>query len=181
MLAGELTACRQLVWQTTADHAMEDATNDCSLEQNAADAIVNEVAREHLRQHWTDKRDDIIESLQDVGSDEWVQQEVDNKMAAYAERLELDHAEAAQLRDAYEAIWREHASELSARIADEDWDGLVDQARAIWEQEDASIAELLTSEQLDTYRAGEERSRVTILAIFATLGEVSWEDEALVP
>lgn len=175
--------CRRMGWAATlAPLAPGDVLGpgeSTPEDANVAREIVNDVAREHLRDHWNQKRDEILESLREVGTDAWVAEEVDKKASARAERFDLDSAATDGIREGYAAMWREHAEELSSSIESEDWEGVMAQASVIWAEEDAIHEAHLAPEQYEAFVGEEERTRVTILAIFATLADVPWDDEML--
>ena len=131
-----------------------------------------DLAERSIRDQVQANRELIVGSLRQVGTPDFVQQELPNTIERVKNALGLDDEKAAKLEPEYERLWRSHGDDLHAAFSREPFD---DEAasravRSFWQDEDKMISGRYGPSALDTYRSSQLQGRTAFLTIFASLG-----------
>jgi len=174
----ELRACREDGWSLVKalfKHEQRDDEESAALDSDfaAQNAELCDITAVEARKGWNSRRDSIVDSLSRVGTETWIDEHISDKLSAHERHYDLDAADREALEEGYVALWYQH-EEVQQLIADEDWVGLIDSARDYWRDEDQLVTDLLGAERAATHRAADLRGRTSIMAIFATLGDLPW-------
>ncbi len=188
-LERELNECRAASWELVAKVVADRAE---ATERDAAEAAgtaddpydlqqraLMQVALSHLRSHWKDNRASLLAVMQQVGTEAFVDDDIQKKVAAHRERFGLVPADAARLEDGYRALWADHGAEMQRLIQAEDWPELMDEVRSFWSDEDRLIGATLGQEQRQRYRADDAPGRTAIMAILATFDGQPWDESIM--
>ena len=186
-LREQLAACRESSWELVAKVVSDDSGRAAEATQPAADAsdprrahleqqrdALIEVALEHLAGHWQGNRKAIMQTMAHVGNAQWVEADIAKKVAAHAKRFDLNRHDEARLEREYGALWGEYGDNMQELIKGEDRDGLMDEVRAFWRDEDRMIGRTLGQDQRATFREADTKSRTTIMAILAIFSGAEW-------
>jgi len=191
-LRAQLAACRESSWSVVAKAIQKDAREqaktrvarqdgdkitaaDSSFEQQEAArcGIAMQFARLLLERD----RAAFVESLQNVGTEDWVDEEVRARLATVEELFSLDAEDSERLRLGYETLWNGYGRELRRMVEHEDWIGMVDASKTFWRDEDKLIADLLGPEARAEYRVAALETRSALIATLAAIAGLPWDDK----
>lgn len=182
----ELDECRASSWELLAKVVAERAEaaegEAPQAEDDAHDLqqrALMQVALSHLRNHWKDNRASLLAVMQQVGTEAFVAEDIDKKVAAHRERFGLNNADAARLEDGYRELWADHGEEMQRLIQAEDWEALMDEVRGFWSDEDHLVGHTLGQDQRQRYRAYDAPGRTAIMAILATFSGQPWDESIM--
>lgn len=141
-------------------------------------AALCEVAEDHLRRHWVAERDNIVATLEGVGTDDWAERWMDKKVDSLEDILGITGQQADLLTEAYTSLWAHHGPVLHGLLSAQpvDFAAVVKAVLDFIREEDKLIASLLGEAAGADYRNSELKSRTAILAIFATFANMPWDD-----
>jgi hypothetical protein len=190
-LRAELEKCRQASWKVVSEAIKLGAaakaereteikkdepaeTSDSSFEQQQRSLCA--IAEYHLRLQLHLQKANFVAGMQQVGSDEWLELDLEHKMAGLNERFSLSSSDVERLQTGYEALLSDHSPTLQKLVQDEDWAGMVEQSQSFWREEDKLIGDLLGHERRARYRADQLRTRSAIMAIVSTFAGMKWDE-----
>jgi hypothetical protein len=191
-LTTQLAACRESSWHVVARAIQKDAQGqakgrvakadgekitaaDSSFERQEAARC--DIALQFARLMLERDKATFAASLEGVGSEAWIADEVRSRVAALEEQFSLEGAELERLEQGYETLWTGYGRELSRLIEHEDWVGLVDASKLFWRDEDKLVADLLGPEARSQYRASALDTRSAVIATLASLAGLPWDDK----
>ncbi len=140
-----------------------------------------EIAKKHVRFHWKASQNAIVATLQDLGSKEWIDKWLDQKMPGLRNLLGLDRTDAGRVQQGYEALWDVHGPKLRGLITSDppDYKALAEAVHGFWKAEDQLVGDLLGKKALDSYRVSELSARSAISAIMATFAGLPFDKTSL--
>lgn len=190
-----LAACEQSNWEVVLRAIRQDAQSRRGPGQPGDDPqrqagpsefeqqrlALCEVAEEHVHAHWIRERDNVVATLTDVGTEQWTDKWLGDKMRSLQERFGLDATEAEQLESSYEKLWQGYGPRLHALVGKQppDYRELVNQVRGFWRDEDRMMAGVMGNGTRDAYREMELKSRTAIVAILAAYAGLPWDEESI--
>jgi len=190
-LEAELEKCRQASWKVVSEAIKQggsgktvppgappkpqpgDASGSSFARQQQA---LCDMAKAHTRAHWLREKENIMHMFKQVGTDEFTEQDIANKLAAHQHRYSLSDSDVTRLETSYQELMDAHAPNLQRHINDGDWSGLIDVAKDYWREEDKLVSDVLGHGRKDEHRGHELGSRTAILAIIATLAGKPWDE-----
>jgi hypothetical protein len=140
--------------------------------------MLSQVAREKLRDEWKRNEASILKGLRSTLPDPAKQhddaQREGHKLATEAG---LDPATADRFIAAYEAQRQQRMNALLQAITPDppDWSAAIEQARGLFADEDALMAQLGGDDAKKRLRTAQAEGRTVILAIGASLADAPWE------
>jgi hypothetical protein len=140
--------------------------------------MLSQVAREKLRDEWKRQEASILKglrsSLPDAAKQHDDAQREGHKLATEAG---LDAATADRFAAAYEAQRLQRMNALLQAITPDppDWSTAIEQARGLFADEDALMAQLGGDDAKKRLRTAQAEGRTVILAIGASLADAPWE------
>jgi hypothetical protein len=146
--------------------------------QSARDAICR-VARKAMRDEWLGKRDEIAVAIaKDIPDAEKTREDAERDAKVAAGKLGLDGRQRAAFEADYAALRERRIAEMvpAVQATPVDWARLVDQATALFEEEDVLVERDVGAEAVARLREGETDDRVTILGILTTYADGDWDD-----
>ncbi len=191
-LRRQLAACRESSWQVVARAIQKDvqgqtkrrAVKAGAEKVTAADSSFEHqeaarcgIALQFARLMLERDKATFAASLQGVGSEAWIDEEVRSRVAALEEQFALEGADLDRLQQGYETLWTGYGRELTRLIEHEDWVGLVDASKLFWRDEDKLVADLLGPEARSQYRASALDTRSAVIATLASLAGLPWDDK----
>lgn len=132
-----------------------------------------------MRQEWLAKRDEMTATVvRDIPDDPKTRADAERDARRAAESLGLRGRE----RRAFEADYAELRARRIAQMAPAvkatpvDWARLLDEAQALFREEDALVARDVGADGVERFREAERSGRITIVSILATYAAVDWDD-----
>lgn len=132
-----------------------------------------------MRDEWLGKRDEIAAAIaKDIPDAEKTRQDAERDAREAAGRLGLDGRQRAAFEADYAALRERRIAEMvpAVQATPVDWARLVDQATALFEEEDVLVERDVGAAAVARLREGEADDRVTILGILTTYADGDWDD-----
>ncbi len=187
----QLDACRRSSWDMVAKVIQNDAEQRATNKQlvrpvQPDSAFAARFQKQHqalcaishsvVQQQWLAGRDSIAKVLKQMGTEPWVEQWIEYKLASL-QQLGLAGTDTSVLDAGYDDLWRKHAIEVQTAVNAQpmDYQQLISSAQRFWQEEDQLISSALGSQAEKKYREQEFQQRTAIIAGLATLGGISYE------
>ncbi len=136
-------------------------------------------AKQSLAEGWARDRPAITAGLRKTLADpDERRRTADEKLEEMRGVLDLDGAAAARLDAAYHAVRSRHVAAAADAVAQDppDFDAVLDEAKELFEAEDAMVREAGGDDALASWREDQLDGRTVILALIAALAEKPWDD-----
>jgi len=176
----ELSKCQTQAWDMAADLMRgEGEAPDFGGGGSGADGLCA-MSQALLRKQWELGEPKIRELMgKQLGTETWIDSDMKWRLSRHRKRFDLAARDEAALERGYEGIWHRHGDRMRRLAAEGDWDGVADDVRDFWREEDELVGEVLRPDELATFRKDEAGFRRSLLAMFATFADRPWDDEAL--
>jgi hypothetical protein len=140
-----------------------------------------DIAEEHVCAHWIRERDNVFATLRDVGTEQWADKWLADKMKSLQERFGLDATESKKLESSYARLWTDYGPRLHGLVNQQppDYRELISEVRDFWQDEDRMMAMVMGKAGRDAYREVELKSRTAIVAILAAYADLPWDEESI--
>ncbi len=150
--------------------------------ETAPTPFLCELARDQARAMWKEKEAPMLFALRSSLADPEIQEkDVETAVERFGDTMDLGGADREELSTRYRDVRLKAVEQIRQRITEDppDYEGIIKQSRALFEEEDRIAGELFGDEAVEKLRNAELESRTTILTIAASLGDLPWDENVL--
>lgn len=140
--------------------------------------VLCDVAKEHLKEHWSDQKRNIEKVIQVVNSQGEMEAKLKSTLDEIISALGLTETQASSFRPGYEQLYFEHVGAFRERLnqePDPDWSGMFLTLKKFYAAEDQLIRATFGEESVTKFRDSQAKKRTPMLALIGQYANVEWD------
>jgi hypothetical protein len=140
-------------------------------------AALCDVAKEHLREHWSNHKPEIEKVIHVVNNKAEMTSKMKTDLNEMGQAMALNPEQFSDFSRRYEAIYFPHVDQFREKLNTQspDWSGMFATLKDFYAVEDKLVLNSLGKESLEKFRNSQTKKRTTMLALIGQYAEVPWD------